>query len=188
MKGTVFMQVSPELGRLAAGLVRSQSEAFAPEAMSDKLAAFDALLSEEGAFWGMVAMVVLGAASWAGMGWMWWKNRNRDLAKWSQLSHYLETGKGRAGALVELEQIEVLSNLLFSEANLAHNDWFQLSPSEKQVARGILHDVPAQVLADELMCTPSHIYNLRSSIRKKWGIESNQALRQAIAERMPKER
>jgi FixJ family two-component response regulator len=106
----------------------------------------------------------------------------------TQLSHYLETGKNRTVALAELEQIEVLSSLLLPEADNAHNDWFRLTSSEKQVARGILNDVPAHELADELMCTPSHIYNLRSSIRKKWGIESNQALRQAIAERMPKER
>jgi hypothetical protein len=53
---------------------------------------------------------------------------------------------------------------------------------------GILNDLPAQDLAKKLRCTPLHIYNLRSSIRKKWGIESNQALCQAIGERMPRER
>ena len=191
MKGTNVMQVLPELLRLAEGMVRNEPEAVLQESASENLAVFDALLLEEVPMWGMVVLLAAGAIAWGAMGWMWWKRRsrlNRDLAKWAQLAHYLDTGLNRSLALAELEQIELISSLLLPEADNAHNDWFQLSSSEKQVARGILNDRSAQVLAQEMRCTPSHIYNLRSSIRKKWGVESNQALLQAISERMPKDR
>lgn len=181
-------QINLDLNQLITGLEKMPAGEKVPSSAESEMAVFDALFIEDWMFWVWLGLFGVGAVAWSVVGRMWWKERFRDLAKWSQLSHYLETGENISDAVADLEQIEVLSSLLLPDANNAHRDWFQLSSSEKVVARGILSDVSAKEIAEELVCTPSHVYNLRSRIRKKWGIDSNQALRQAISERMPKER
>ncbi len=46
-----------------------------------------------------------------------------------------------------------------------------------------MHDKTVQDLADELACTPSHVYNLRTSIRKKWQLETEESFAQSIRAR-----
>lgn len=187
-----MLQIDPGLLRLADGLLRPDTTAIAStEQVDEGLATFESLPRGEGILWILFALVLAGSVAWGVVGVRivrdWKRNRRVGGAKWSQLAAFLQSGKNRAAAISELEQIEILSSLMLPQANNANGDWFQLTPSEKQVARGIFNDVPAQELAESLLCTPSHVYNLRSSIRKKWGIKSNQALRQAISERMPSE-
>jgi len=85
------------------------------------------------------------------------KGTRENLQAWPGLGQFLETGQPQPQAFEEWKRLQLLSSL-----------------QHKAVAE----------IAEELSCTPSYIYNLRSSIRKKWGIDNNESLAAAIEERI----
>lgn len=65
--------------------------------------------------------------------------------------------------------------------------WNRLSPSEKEVAEFLIQHLPVSQIAKRMACSQSYVYNLRSSIRRKWGLDPEEDLIRAIlAERKGK--
>lgn len=65
--------------------------------------------------------------------------------------------------------------------------WALLSPSEKEVAEFLVQHLPVSQIAKRMACSQSYVYNLRSSIRRKWDLDPDDDLVRAIlAERKGK--
>ena len=118
----------------------------------------------------------------------WYRRRPKQGAweeAWSGLAHFLETGQARPTTFEEWQRIQLLAAAeLPTPKRAPHPDWARLSPTEKSVAIGLLQHKTMAEIADELSCTPSYIYNIRSSIRRKWAIEGTEQLLKAIGERI----
>jgi len=59
--------------------------------------------------------------------------------------------------------------------------WRLLSAPEKEVAHLLVQHLPVRKIAKQMACSPSHIYNVRSSIRRKWNLEATEDLIEVIA-------
>lgn len=112
-----------------------------------------------------------------------WRNRRRALKNWPALSSFLREGGGVDAALDEFHRLELLVGLANRSLKPQFSEWYALSDSERIVALGTLMDKSTKELAMDLACTPSYIYNIRASIRKKWELDAEVNLRSAIAER-----
>lgn len=109
--------------------------------------------------------------------------RKRLERKWPALSAFVCGGGDTEAALYEFKRLELLSAMIEGDALLGGGEWFALTDSEQAVALGTVMDKSTKELAEKLACTPSYIYNVRASIRKKWNLDSDVNLRSAIAER-----
>ena len=132
--------------------------------------------------WGIALMVALGTALMVRAAWMVWRTRALT-NRWPNLLMFAEGKGNRDEAEAELRMLEFIAGLRHPETRRLSATWNKLTPSEQVVAWGTLHDKSVQNLADELACTPSHVYNLRSSIRKKWQLDSGESLAQSIRAR-----
>ena len=117
------------------------------------------------------------------------KGTRKDFQAWPGLGQFLETGQPQPQAFEEWKRLQLLSSLqqipqVQRVHSAANADWALLNVTEKTVAIQLLQHKAVAEIAEELSCTPSYIYNLRSSIRKKWGIDNNESLAAAIEERI----
>lgn len=115
-----------------------------------------------------------------------WLLRRQLQRRWPGMFGFVMTSQGVAEALYEFQRAELLSSVLSGSLNTDSGGWLALSDSEQAIALGTLMDKSTRELADELACTPSYIYNVRASIRKKWDLDPEVNLRSAIAERYAK--
>lgn len=58
--------------------------------------------------------------------------------------------------------------------------WSELTQKEKQVAFLLALRYPPQQIAEILQCAPAYIYNLKSALRKKWGLANSSELDRAL--------
>lgn len=106
--------------------------------------------------------------------------RRMALRQWPALHLRLSGGALTAQATAELRALELLVGLRYPDSKKSTIAWQMLSPSEQVVAMGLMKHKSAHQLAEELSCTTSYIYNLRTSIRKKWRLEREESLHQAL--------
>ena len=59
--------------------------------------------------------------------------------------------------------------------------WALLNASERECARLLSKGVSVAEIAVQLACSPSYVYNIRSSIRKKWNLAGHEDVVAAIA-------
>lgn len=80
---------------------------------------------------------------------------------------------------------ELLNEPHFMEEEIANLNWedWGLSRTEEEVVAGLLMGWSAEETALKLVCTPSHIYNVRSQIRKKLNLSPNEDLERHIRRR-----
>lgn len=89
----------------------------------------------------------------------------------------IETGENRM----------VASNLWQSflrkseDASRSHPKWLELSATEQELAFYLVQHFSIKEIAVKMSCTVGHLYNVRSSIRKKWNLEPEEDLISAIA-------
>lgn len=72
---------------------------------------------------------------------------------------------------------------LLSQRSMQHHDsgqWALLSNSEKEVAMGLAEAIPVSEIAKTMACSESYIYNIRSTIRRKWELKPDEDLVEAI--------
>lgn len=55
-----------------------------------------------------------------------------------------------------------------SNLDVPHPDWLLLSPTERKVVELFANGFSVHAISEQLNCTKPHVYNIRSSIRKKW--------------------
>lgn len=81
--------------------------------------------------------------------------------------------------------LELQNRMSILEVEVADVDWgdVQLSGTEEEVVAGMLRGWSAEETALKLVCTPSHIYNVRSQIRKKLNLSPNEDLERHIRRR-----
>ena len=132
--------------------------------------------------WAIAVMVLLGLALMSRAAWMMWRTRTL-LKAWPELERFADGKGNREQAEAELRMLEFVAGLRHPETRKVSAAWNKLTPSEQVVAWGTMHDKTVQDLADELACTPSHVYNLRTSIRKKWQLETEESFAQSIRAR-----
>lgn len=118
------------------------------------------------------------------LAWIWILHRRHRgaVAHWPALRARFAGMGEPADADVELRSLELLVGLKYPDTRKSTSAWQSLSPSEQVVAMGLLKHKTVHQLAQELACTPSHIYNLRTSIRKKWNLDREVSLQQAAEE------
>lgn len=132
--------------------------------------------------WGMAGLVIAGTILMVWAGWKWWLLRRR-LRHWPELDQFAKGSGNREAVETELRMIELIASLGDPEARKLPSMWNKLTLSEQVVAWGTMQERSVKDLAEELACTTSHVYNLRASIRKKWELDSNESLGQAIRTR-----
>ncbi len=66
------------------------------------------------------------------------------------------------------------------KTSIASLRWRMLSPSEQECARLLEQGIKVQAVAASLACSVSYVYNVRSSIRKKWGLAEEEDVVDAI--------
>lgn len=186
MEKMILLQASDLVTRLAAGIAKEISEAPAADAVDENAVELQAPLLTELPldFWGLMILAILGGVAWV----LWFRLRRGRVVEgrvWPNLVQFLQNGRNRPKAMKELSEIDVLLSLVFTSNEGIEQDWLRLTSSEKSVARSILEEKPANEIAEEMAVTVSHVYNIRSSIRRKWGVESNQELVAAIQRRIP---
>jgi DNA-binding CsgD family transcriptional regulator len=72
-----------------------------------------------------------------------------------------------------------------AEADATYSpQWSLLSASERECARLLSNRLPVTDIATQLACSPSYVYNLRSSIRKKWNLAEHEDVVEAILAEM----
>ncbi len=59
--------------------------------------------------------------------------------------------------------------------------WRLLSAPEKEVDQLLVQHLPVRKIAKQMACSPSHIYSVRSSIRRKWNLDASEDLIEVIA-------
>lgn len=109
--------------------------------------------------------------------------RKKLALRWPALSEFARKGGRSVEALHEFKRLELLATIIRGKTDSEFGEWFALTDSEQVIALGTLVDKSTKELAEELACTPSYIYNVRASIRKKWKLDADVNLRSAIAER-----
>jgi DNA-binding CsgD family transcriptional regulator len=119
-------------------------------------------------FWGTLVF--------AGLSWAWvLRTKNRDaVISWA---HGVRKAEWQKGAWEEWEGLKLARTVQVEPtSNLPHPDWNLLSPSEREVAILFSQGMTVEHIASKLRCTRPHIYNLRSSIRQKWGMDKSEDL------------
>lgn len=58
--------------------------------------------------------------------------------------------------------------------------WAELTQKERQVALLLARRVPPQQIAEILRCSPAYVYNMKSELRKKWGLADSTELDRAL--------
>ena len=58
--------------------------------------------------------------------------------------------------------------------------WGQLTQKERQVALLLARRVPPQQISEILRCSPAYVYNMKSELRKKWGLNDSTELDRAL--------
>jgi DNA-binding CsgD family transcriptional regulator len=58
--------------------------------------------------------------------------------------------------------------------------WGQLTQKERQVALLLARRVPPQQISEILRCSPAYVYNMKSELRKKWGLHDSTELDRAL--------
>ena len=132
--------------------------------------------------WAIAGLVIAGTVFLVRAAWIRWQWKARS-APWPELTRFAHGSNNADGAAEELRMLELVASLSDPETRTHSSAWTQLSPSEQAVVWGTMRERSVQDLAEELACTPSHVYNLRTSIRKKWKLDSKESLVQAIRTR-----
>lgn len=133
-----------------------------------------------GAKWLTLALAL--AAAIAGTGW-WWHRRlfpRLELASfaehWPELHVIADGLDGRAVDAAYLASINQIQLRLLPSAPPLRPEWNALNDSERECAEFILQRLGPNEIARLMHCTPKHVYNLRSSIRKKLNIAAGNNL------------
>lgn len=80
-------------------------------------------------------------------------------------------------ALFALETLELpIREQQAMDAGKLPRIWHELTQKEKQVAFLLALRYPPQQIAEMLQCAPAYIYNLKSVLRKKWGLANSNEL------------
>lgn len=58
--------------------------------------------------------------------------------------------------------------------------WAEFTPKERQVALLLAQRIPPQEIAEMLRYSPAYVYNIKSELRKKWGVNSSTELDRAL--------
>lgn len=72
-----------------------------------------------------------------------------------------------------------------AEGSKAKGVWSLLNASEQEVAIYLAEGLTVATIADRMSCTTRYIYNIRSSIRKKWDLDADADLIEAIRLNQP---
>ena len=110
--------------------------------------------------------------------------RSRILNPWNEITWHLKTGQNQHGALEQLKLLQIFIAIFQHDVMRLESDWLMLNPSEREVAIKIVQGKAADEIATQMNCTTSHVYNLRSSIRKKWDLNPEEDFKKAIKERI----
>lgn len=73
----------------------------------------------------------------------------------------------------------------FAAPRLNKGKWSLLNASEQEVAIYLAEGLSASTIADRMSCTTRYIYNIRSSIRKKWELDADVDLVHSIRSYQP---
>lgn len=79
-------------------------------------------------------------------------------------------------AIVQAAYLEVRNRLLPESATAVEWEGLDFSSREMECADFILQGLGPQEIAEMMHCTPRHVYNIRSSIRKKLDLQSEENL------------
>ena len=108
----------------------------------------------------------------------------RILRPWNEITLHLKTGQNQQSALKQLKFLQIRIAIFQHDIRRLDSDWMMLTPSERELASKIIQGKAADEIATQMNCTTSHVYNLRSSIRKKWQLNTEEDFIQAIEERI----
>ena len=131
-------------------------------------------------FWTLVVVLGIGA------GWSRRKVRQMiefDAGDWQSITDELQSPQANPNIW---EDWKAFLNLSQSTQEFGEG-WNLLSSSEKEVAEFLVQHLPVSQIAKRMACSQSYVYNLRSSIRRKWDLDQEDDLIHAIlAERKGK--
>lgn len=127
------------------------------------------------------ALLLLGFACLGGVVWL--KRRERrqlelDGLRWPAMVSALQKGEVDEDATLEWQS---LKRSFPRDVKTGKERWEKLSAPEKEVAQMLVELLPVRKIAKQMACSPSHIYNVRSSIRRKWDLASEDDLLEAIS-------
>lgn len=122
----------------------------------------------------MIAMVCI-------VMWLWWLWRGRvklilDWLKGARASEWTRT-KWQEWTVESGASSQVALDL-----DVPHADWLLLSPTEREVIQLLANGFSVHLIAEKFNCSKAHIYNMRSSIRKKWGMDASEDFMARIQE------
>ena len=128
--------------------------------------------------------LVLGFLAISSMAWIrtWQLRRLRipqsNLGIWRALRALNDSAAGIPAneAIVQAAYLEVRNRLLPESAAAAEWEGLDFSSREMECADFILQGLGPQEIAEMMHCTPRHVYNIRSSIRKKLDLPSEENL------------
>lgn len=109
-----------------------------------------------------------------GYAWLKRQNHRQVLPQWQGLQQAIRTGDWtnsareawRAFKARQEDDSEVVDVKI----------WHTLTKSEQELARHLAQHLPVNTIAQHMSCTPSYLYNLRSSIRRKMQLTSEEDL------------
>lgn len=129
-------------------------------------------------------MVLAGGAFLAAGGVGWWRRRRdfprTDLAPfaehWPELHVVAEVLHGRPRDATFAAALSQIHQRLSPAAPTNRPEWNVLNDSERECAELILKRLNPNEIARMMHCTPKHVYNLRSNIRKKLDFDPGEDL------------
>lgn len=133
-----------------------------------------------GAKWWTLALAV--ALALAGTG-LWWRTRQFPKLEltafaehWPELRVIADGLDHRSVDAAYSASIAQIQHRLLPSASPLRPEWNALNDSERECAEFILQRLGPHEIARLMHCTPKHVYNLRSSIRKKLNIAAGNDL------------
>lgn len=90
--------------------------------------------------------------------------------------------KGSADSEVSVNESLKVGDLA---STVTKGKWSLLNASEQEVAIYLAEGLTATTIADRMSCTTRYIYNIRSSIRKKWELDAEDDLISSIGTHQP---
>lgn len=126
------------------------------------------------------SMAVACVAMWL---WLIWRGRVRLILAWLHGARALEWSRAK---WQEWSSESGASSQVSLDLDVPHADWLLLSPTEREVVQLFANGLSVPAIAEKLNCSKAHVYNMRSSIRKKWRMDSSEDFMQRIQESISK--
>lgn len=105
------------------------------------------------------------------------------LEHWPELHTIVQILQGEQATPTFLAAVSQARQRFQPASPMVHPDWSVLNSSEKECLDLILKRLTPTEIAEIMHCTPKHIYNLRSSLRRKLNVEAEDNLDATIIQR-----